>query len=338
MTNAFTIGAPSWVAVLDVKTNNITSVSNAVKSANTGKVTFTPTSSAVTPAGGTATFSFCATAQAGVRPVVAGWNFESVPYATCQTNSGLYPTKAALAVAMAAELGRWTPATDLAISGTKYTPSARVVLSAAGLAACKNGCPNTKAILGQQDASWMDNNVFSVGNYISDLQNSFNRQTSLLTDLSRNNKAALPPAHKLTLVSGPVNLGLANSCGPHYIFQVDTTAGVPLTTAQAQNMANTMCFYGAGSCGSNPYIGFQVTQSNGCPAGKTCIAIDPTDGDNGSSSTTSAGSAPSYPMNRCYDPSNTLLNTACITTAKKLGAMVSKCSTSPTTCGYLYCT
>jgi len=239
---------------------------------------------------------------------------------------------------MASELGRWTPATDLTISGTKYSPSARVVLSSAGLAACRNGCLNTKALLGQQDASFVDQNLFNSMNYISDLQNSFDRQSSLLTDLSRNNPGALPPAHRLTLVSGPVNLNSATACGPHYIYQVDTTAGVPLTTAQANNMVNTMCFYNAGSCGNNPYIGFTVTQSNGCPAVKTCIAIDPTDGDNGSTSTTSAGSAPSYPMNRVYDPANTLLNTACLTSASKLGTMISKCATSPTTCGYLYCT
>jgi len=337
------LGTPTnrWQAVIDVKTNNITSFSGGNKSASTGKVTFTNNSTTQIPTDGAATFNFCATASsASVRPAIVAWNMMSSAYATCGTNSGLNPTKASLAVAMATELGRWTPATDLAISGTKYTPTARVVLSAAGLQACANNgstCKNTKAILGQQDASFMDQAVFSATNYIADLQNSFDRQTSLLTDLNRNNKAALPPAHKLTKVGGPTNLG-NGSCGPHYIFQVDdATTLQPLSTTQAANMVNTMCFYGAGSCGSNTYIGFQVTQANGCPAGKTCIAIDPDDGGNSSTSTTTAGSAPTYPMNRVWDELNLLLGTPCITSAGVAYNLVSQCAAKPNTCGFLYC-
>jgi hypothetical protein len=333
------LGSPTtrWQAVIDVKTNNITSVSGALKSATTGKVTFTPSTATSIAAGATATFSFCATASsATVRPAIFAWNMESSAYGTCGSNSGLYPTKAALAVAMAKELGRWTPATDLTIIGTRNTSSARVVLSSAGLAACGSNCANTKAILGQQDASFVDQNLFSAMNYIGDLGQSFDRQNSLLTDLQRNNPSALPPAHKLTQVAGPTNLG-KGSCGPHYIFQVDSPTGMPLTTAQANNMVNTMCFYSAGSCGSNPYIGFQVTTTNGCPTGKTCIAIDPTDGDNSSTSTTTAGSAPTYPMNRVWNSDNSLLGTGCITTAGKASTLVSQCVAKPNTCGYLYC-
>ena len=41
----------------------------------------------------------------------------------CYTNSGLLPTKAALAVAMATELGRWEPAKDLvAVTGLAAFP------------------------------------------------------------------------------------------------------------------------------------------------------------------------------------------------------------------------
>jgi len=338
MTNGLTTTASKWQAAISLQTNTITSVTNAKLSGNTGNVVATPTSTVAIAPGGNASFSFCANASSSaVRPSVTAWNMDSAPYATCTSNSGLNPTKAALAVAMAKELGRWNPTTDLTITGTRNTPSSRVVLSAAGLAACTNGCANTKAILGQQDASFVDQNMFSQMNYISDLAQSFDRQNSLLTDLSRNNPAGLPPAHKLTLVAGPVNLNLPTACGPHYIFQADTTAGVPLTTAQANAMVNTMCFYGAGSCGSNTYIGFQVTQANGCPAGKSCIAIDPTDGDNGSTSTTTAGSAPTYPMNRVYDPTNALLGTQCITTTSILATLKSNCATKPLTCGYLYC-
>ncbi|HET9954554.1 MAG TPA: hypothetical protein VFQ61_08615 [Polyangiaceae bacterium] len=342
MPNAFSTTGTGWFAGVDVKTNTITSVSGAVKSASTGKVVFKPSGAVAIPGGANASFSFCATASGPtVRPTIVAWNITTAPYATCQTNSGVYPTKAALAVTMAMEVGRWQPNTDLAIQGTIYQYGSRVILSSAALSACaangKTGCPNTKALLGQQDASFVDQNLFNATNYWSDLENSFGRQTNLIQDLTRNNSGALPPAHKLTLVAGPTNIGGPNACGPHYVFQVDNTAGQPLTSTQAANMVNAMCFYGAGSCGPNPYIGFQVTTANGCPSGKTCIAIDPEDGDTGSTSTTSAGSAPTYPANRVYNPDNSLLGTACITIAGTLKTLVSQCSNKPATCGYLYC-
>lgn len=342
MPNAFNGTATGWFAGMDLKTNTITSVTGATKNASTGKVTFKPSGAVAIPGGGAATFSFCARASsAAVRPTIVAWNLTTAPYAACQTNSGLYPTKAALAVTMAIETGRWEPALDLTIQGTKYQPSSRIVLSSAALAACaangNPGCPNTKALLGQQDATFVNQNLFNATNYWSDLSVSFDRQSSLLTDLRRNNPNALPPAHKLTLVSGPTNLGGTSACGPHYVFQVDTTAGAPLTTAQANNMVNAMCFYGAGSCGQNPFIGFQVTTANGCPEGKTCVAIDPQDGDTGSDSTTSAGSAPTYPMDRVWNPDNSLLGTPCISAMGEVKSLASKCASKPSTCGYLYC-
>jgi hypothetical protein len=203
---------------------------------------------------------------------------------------------------------------------------------------CTNGCPNTKALLAQQDdgvSSVVGQETFNATVYREDLKASFGRQYSKIEDLTRNNPGALPPAHKLTLVGGPTNMG-GGSCGPHYIYKATDLNGAPLSAAQASNLANALCFYGQGSCGFNPYIGF-VTTSQGCPSGQTCVAIDPTDGDNGSTSTTTAGSAPTYPLNRVYNLTNSLLGTACITTTGKMGTMTSKCSTMPATCGTLYC-
>ncbi|MGC4091695.1 MAG: cellulose binding domain-containing protein [Polyangiaceae bacterium] len=331
VTNALSQATPRWQVVLDLKTTTVSGFWNAAMSGTTGKVTVTPADyNTNIPAGGTVNFGFCANApSASVRPVLSAWNMESTAYATCPTNNGVNPTKAALAVAMATELGRWTPATDLAISNGK------VVLSAAALSKCGSaGCANTKAILGQQDFT-MDQTVFNPTNFSQELQSGFTRQATLIDDLTRNNPSKLPPNHKLTLVGGPTNLGLG-SCGPHYVYQVDNSDGSPLSTTQATNMANALCFYGQGNCGNNTYIGFTQTSTQ-CPSGRTCVAIDPTDGDNGSASTTTAGSAPSYPLNRVFDPLNMLLGTSCITTAGKLGGIISKCATSPSTCGYLYC-
>jgi len=113
----------------------------------------------------------------------------------CYSNSGLNPTKAALAVAMANELGRLDPAHDLVVSwnGVQLSWSAVCV---------KNNCANTKALLGQQDdgiGRFMDQNVFNPAIYRNDLVASMDRQNNVLSDIQRNNPRNMPPGHKLTL-------------------------------------------------------------------------------------------------------------------------------------------
>ncbi len=339
--NNLAVPANSWRVEVDMKGSSIQYVNgnknvwSAVTGGTSGKIVFTPASynSYVNP-GSSASFGFCATApSATARPVRGNWYATSTQYASCNTNSGLHPTRAALAVAMATEMGRWKPEADLMIGW-----DGKVALTSTGLSKCSNGCPAVKAILGQQDdavSGYIGQQIFNATVYREDLKASFNRQYGKIDDLTRNNPGALPPAHKLTLVGGPTNMG-GGSCGPHYIYKATDLNGYPLTSAQASNLANALCFYGQGSCGANPYIGF-VTTSQGCPSGQTCVAIDPTWGDGSLSGATSAGSAPTYPMNRLYDPNNTMLGTACVTTGGVSGTMKSKCSTSPSTCGYLYC-
>jgi hypothetical protein len=261
---------------------------------------------------------------------------EEAMVTSCSTLNGLNPTKAGLAVAMADELGRWDPSDDLVSQTINYIPT----VSLSSTAKClKNGCANTKALLGQQNqglSSIIDPSLFSPANYGSDLAASFSRQSNLIANLKMNNPSQLPPAHKLTLVGGPVNLG-PGACGAHYVFRADHLDGTPLTSAQASAMVNALGFYGYAAGGTNnPYIAFAVT-SQGCPSGRTCVAIDPTDGDNGSTATTTGQAAVTYPMNRVWDPANDLLGSACITTANKAATLVSKCSTLSSTCGFLYC-
>jgi len=259
----------------------------------------------------------------------------------CSTNSGVLPTKAALAVAMATELGRWEPAKDLvAVKVASMPMNTQPVVQLSATAVClKNNCANTKAILGQQDwrlYQYIDQNVFNAVNFNGELTQSLGRHNANITDLTRNSPSKLPPAHKLTLVGGPVNLGVG-SCGPHYVYEADKLDGTPLNATEATNLANALVMFGYGNAGgNNPYIKYTVT-GQGCPTGRTCVAVDPTDGDNGSGTTTTAGSAPMYPMNRLYDPTNGKLNSACVTTANRLTKMGSKCSALPSTCGYLYC-
>jgi len=282
----------------------------------------------------------CAASVSSEEADALGTTEEAVT--ACYSNSGLNPTKAALAVAMADELGRWDPAHDLRITDgvpLGFAAGMQVVALSTSVVCLKNNCANTKALLGQQDPrliNVIDQNVFSPAGLNSDLVASMNRSSNVLSDLQRNNPSALPPAHKLTRVGGPVTLG-PGSCGPHYVFQADHLNGTPLSSTEASNLANGLCFYGFGNCGNgNPYLKYTVT-GQGCPTGRTCVAVDPTDGDNGSGTTTTAGSAPTYPLNRLYDPTSSKLGSQCVTTAGKLTTMMSKCSTIPTTCGYLYC-
>jgi len=258
----------------------------------------------------------------------------------CYTNSGVAPTKAALAVAMATELGRWDPSKDLvAVRPSNMPMNSQPAVQLSPNAVCKaNNCANIKALLGQQDwrmYTFLDQNLFNAVNFNGELTQSLGRHAQKISDLSRNSPKSLPPPHKLTLVGGPVNLGVG-ACGPHYVYQADRLDGMPLTTTEASNLANALCMFDYGSCGNNPYIKFVLT-TQGCPTGRTCVAIDPTDGDNGSGTTTTAGSVPSYPLNRLYDPTNSKLGTQCVTGAGKLTTLSSRCATVTSTCGYLYC-
>jgi hypothetical protein len=261
---------------------------------------------------------------------------EEAAVVSCNTSNGVYPTKAGLMVAMGDELGRWDPVHDLALQTVNGVFG--VVLSST--AKClKNQCANTKGLLGQQNAaisSFVDQKVFSPQNYASDLYASFDRQKNLINNLTLNAPTQLPPTHKLTKVGGPVDLG-TGACGAHYVFQADHLDGTPLTAAEAANMVNELGFYGyATGSSANPFIAFTVT-GQGCPVGRTCVAVDPAEGDNDTPPTTTAQAAVTYPMNRLWDPSNTTLGKLCITTANKAGTMVSKCAQLSSTCGFLYC-
>jgi hypothetical protein len=255
---------------------------------------------------------------------------ESALSASCYSSYGLNPSKAALAVAMGIELGRWDPLNDLeVVNGAVRLKAGRTCLN-------NSNCQRTKAVLGQQDFT-TDQTRFSDTNLRNDLVASFGRQSNLITDLNNNHKDWLPPAHKLTPVG---TMTLTGACGPHYIFQVDNLNGTALTSTQATNMSNTLCYFGQNTmgtnCGDNSFVGFTKTQTN-CPAGRVCVAIDPDDGDAGTGTTTTAGSAPTYTLNRLWNPDNSKLNTACTKTSGPVGLMQSKCAAAPNTCGYLYC-
>jgi len=227
----------------------------------------------------------------------------------CNSSSGILPTKASLAVAMARELGRWDALTDLVrIDNNGHNT---VALSAAGLQRCAargNACENTQAILALQDRAVtqvIDQNTFNPTTFREDLVASFARQRDRLQDL-QNSPSQLPAPHELSHVGGPTDLGIG-ACGPHWVFAPTTpTGGVYPKPA---NLSNALYFFGEPS---NPYLGFTMTGGN--------VAIDPIDGDN-STPVASTGSCATYELDRVYDPQNTLLGACCVTVAGVNGAM-----------------
>jgi len=242
---------------------------------------------------------------------------------SCNTNNGILPTKASLAVAMATELKRWEPVTDLEFY--YYTTTDRMVrLTTAGNARCTamgSTCANTKALLNLQwqDVNQViDQNRFNATSYRYDLVQSVGRQKNRTTDLTNNNPGALAPAHNLTKVGGPTNLGIG-ACGPHYLYKPTNTNGT--TYSKPANLANNLYFFGYPD---NPFLAFTVTNGN--------VAIDPIDGDN-STPTTTSGSCPTYELDRVYNPTNTLLNKCCVTVSGQNGALVAL----PRAAGYLGC-
>lgn len=224
---------------------------------------------------------------------------------TCSSNNGIHPTKAALAVAMANEVGRWDPVADLTVTWDR-----KVALSSTGESRCRNGCPNTKAILGLQDVSTtlvIDQSVFNPTALREDLIASFDRQRSHTQSLTLNSPSLLPEDHVLVKVGGPLSLG-TGACGPHYLYKPFKPDGSPLK--YPANLANALVFFGIYS--GNNYLAF--TTYNGD------VAIDPTDGDNATPVTTS-GSCPTYENDRVYNPSGSLLNTCCVSVNGGSGLM-----------------
>jgi hypothetical protein len=242
----------------------------------------------------------------------------------CNTNSGVNPTKASLAVAMATELKRWEPVTDLMRKDSNGHVT--VELSAAGISRCSamgSSCANTKAILALQSVDVnqvIHQGLFNATTFRTDLVSSFDRQTSRTNDLKKNWPAQVPAAHTLTKVGGPTNLGIG-ACGPHYLFRPTTPTGG--TYPNPGNLINNLYFFGEPN---NDFLSFQVLNN------KADVGIDPIDGDN-SPPTTTSGTCPTYELDRVYNPDNSLNGKCCVTVGAVNGAL----QPVPRATGYLGC-
>ncbi len=203
---------------------------------------------------------------------------------SCYANSGINPMKAALAVAMASEIGRLDPVKDLTVVNDK------VVVTWAGKAECQargfGNCSNVHGILGMQDNGvnqFIDQGVFNATAFREDLKASFDRQKNHEENLARNQPWLLPKEHQLFEI-GVSDYG---ACGIHYDYSVNGS--------KIQNLENRMTFFGGSN---NPFIDFRSTDST--------ISIDPTGTMNGDTDANSGICSVG-----CYGYGRQLRNTCC---------------------------
>lgn len=244
---------------------------------------------------------------------------------TCNSNNGINPTNASLAVAMATELGTWDPVKHL-VNTNPYDWRAPVALSNEGTNLCnsRGGCPNTLAILSLQDdaiANYIPQTLFNPTSFRSVLKSSFDRQVNLEKNLALNSPGSLPEAHKLTSLGDPTNMG---GCGAHYGFSATKPDGTPLL--KPANLVNRLAFFGYGS--SNPFIDFRSAESK--------VYVDPTEGDQTFGSTGS-GSCIWLPQVRSYDPYWTKLGQCCMYTSSTGVGLTGTLKVLVPNPKYLYC-
>ncbi len=213
--------------------------------------------------------------------------------------AGVYPVKAALAVAMAKEIGDVDALKDLTVV------SGKVQLSSVGRAACeaRGGCHNVEGLLAMQDdsvSSYIDQTLFNPTSYRRDLVASFDRQRSHELNLTLNAPSRLPEPESLTLTG---TQSLPGACGTHYVFDAFKAGctGSSCVLSNPANEVNRLIFFGLDADGvhGNPFIAFFSTDAS--------IAIDPTPSLNGGvdgSSACETGFAK-------YDPSGDSEGTCC---------------------------
>ena len=169
----------------------------------------------------------------------------------CSTVSGYNPMAAALAVAMADEIGELNPSRDLQI--VSESGSNMVILSNEGRNRCnaRGGCNNIDDVIGMQypEVNWyVEQTVFDSINYRSRLVSGLGDQKNFEQSLQMNDPGALPKPHKLTLQSVD-NLG---GCGKHFTFKAErsdcTASGGGSSSGLSTSAVYTLKGVNSGKC------------------------------------------------------------------------------------------
>jgi hypothetical protein len=211
---------------------------------------------------------------------------------SCPDNSGVNPTKASLAVAMANELGEWDPLLHLQ-NGT------RVELSPLALSLCseRGGCALTTALLALQNddiRNYIDQSIFNPTVFREELRASFERQLNIEDDLRRNRPSDLPTAALLNPLGPSVDFG---GCGAHYGWEARLPDGSAYPNPW--RLSYRLGFFGGTT---NPFIDFRE--------GAGIVYVDPAETDFGMIEL--EGDAIETPQARLFDPSRQYTGRRCI--------------------------
>lgn len=220
-----------------------------------------------------------------------------------QTNNGLAPMKAALAVAMATEIGRLTPDVDLKKiqMQAQYHMQDALGLTDAAKAKCAErgfaACPNTQALLELQNpiinsTGLVKTSTLEATNFANDMIASLDRQKSHLQNLQNNQPWRVPATNNVFTMLSVNDWG---ACGEHVDFSISGD--------KPWNQIERLVFFGNGNTNAsqsfgNPFLAPVLNEGR--------MAIDPDPYLTGTGST-SSGTV----TNACIVYTASLLGTAC---------------------------
>ena len=273
---------------------------------------------------------------------------------TCNTLGGIYPTKAALAVAMATELGRWEATVDLKIDSS----TGWVALSDAGKNQCSttgnSGCPKVTAILNLQDDAVnevISKDVFNATSFREDLKASFGRQNDAINNQVRQELASYKnySSCRSTLTCAyvpgypsPTSDGQTNPAGSK------NPSSTCLKTPEQHKLTSPTVQKGAAACGSQyDLYTYKAKKANGSSLCQPdllkyelyffgqdtgnpflqfsttldTVTLDPA-GDDASQAQNAGSGCPTYNLDRVNDPGEILKGTCCTTQAGAEGRVV----------------
>lgn len=226
----------------------------------------------------------------------------------CSTANGKWPMAAALAVAIATEIGEIDVVRDFGFGTGVWGNSILTVTTP--LCSSSSACPNIKAILSMQElpvngpgglTQWMfDANIFA-----NALVNMRLDQVNWENNLKQNQPAVyaeLAAGHTLKKTSAfsPV---ASQTCGKYYYYKAYKKG----TTTALTNPSYLQHRLWAFGNTSNPYLAFSYSTT------EAKISIDPDDTAN--TTPAASGTCTTYTLDKVYDPTHKLIGQCCTVSA-----------------------
>jgi len=227
---------------------------------------------------------------------------------TCNTDNGKWPMAAALAVAIANEIGEIDVVRDFGLAPGPW--GSQVLAVTTYKCAGDTACPNIKAILALQNSAvngpgGLTQTVFDANVFATALVNMRYEQANWEDSLRQNQPAVyaeLKAGHTLK-ASYPFTPVASASCGKYYYYKAYkkwTTTPLP----HPQYLQHRLWAFGNTS---NPFLAFSYS------ATESKISIDPDDTAN--TTPAASGACTTYTLDKVYDPTHKLVGQCCTMTA-----------------------